>query len=324
MDSQKASLNRRELLTATGASLAVLALSGCRQGALSAVSTSRGRRVLRLAHLTDIHLLSSLNAPAGFTAALRHVHAQKDRPDLIVTGGDHIMDSLEKNDADTSEQWSLYHEIMQRECPTPVKSCIGNHDIWGWDQQKSQTTGDEPLWGKKRAVHELRLPHRYYSFDQAGWHFVILDSTYQVDGSNFVAKLDDEQFGWLGRDLKNNPRPTCIVSHEPILSASVFLWAEIRRGQRQISASMMHTDAVQLKDLFKQHPQVKLCLSGHLHLVDRVDYTDVTYLCNGAVCGAWWHGDNKDCDEGYALVDLYADGSVSHQYVSYGWNPKQA
>ncbi|MEX2092204.1 MAG: hypothetical protein WD971_05980, partial [Pirellulales bacterium] len=71
--------------------------------------------------------------------------------------------------------------------------------------------------------------------------------------------------------------------------------------------------------LFAKHPNVKLCISGHLHLLDRVDYNGVTYLCNGAVSGNWWGGRHKDCDEGYAVVDLYDDGTFEHEYVKYGW-----
>lgn len=227
MNTVQSSLNRRELLTATGATVAGLMFQ--HEGQAATPSTER---VLRLAHLTDLYLLDDRNAPAGLIAALKYVHALKDRPDLIMTGGDTIMDSLAESDTSTTAQWKLYHEIMQRECSIEVKSCIGNHDIWGWDKQKSQTTGDESLWGKKRAVR--------------------------------------------------------------------------------------------LQELFKQNPQVKLCLGGHLHLVERVDYAGVTCLCHGAVCGGWWNGDHRDCDEGYGLVDLYADGSFNHQYVTYSWQVKQS
>jgi hypothetical protein len=74
--------------------------------------------------------------------------------------------------------------------------------------------------------------------------------------------------------------------------------------------------------LFKQHTNVKACISGHIHLVDRVDYLGVTYMCGGAVCGAWWKGSRfNECDPGYSLIDLYDDGSVERQYVAYGWVP---
>jgi 3',5'-cyclic-AMP phosphodiesterase len=53
--------------------------------------------------------------------------------------------------------------------------------------------------------------------------------------------------------------------------------------------------------------------------VDRVDYNGVSYLCNGAVCGSWWKGRHHDCDEGYAVLDLYDDGSFDCEYMKYGW-----
>jgi predicted phosphodiesterase len=81
----------------------------------------------------------------------------------------------------------------------------------------------------------------------------------------------------------------------------------------------MHSDSEKIKSLFGRHPHVKVCVSGHTHLVDRVDYNGVSYLCGGAVCGNWWRGRHKDCDEGYAVIDLCDDGSFDCEYVKYGW-----
>ncbi len=50
-----------------------------------------------------------------------------------------------------------------------------------------------------------------------------------------------------------------------------------------------------------------------------LDYNGVTYLCNGAVCGGWWKGDYQETKPGFALVDLYDDGTFEHQYVHTGW-----
>ena len=85
----------------------------------------------------------------------------------------------------------------------------------------------------------------------------------------------------------------------------------------------MHIDARKLKDLFFQYANVKLCISGHIHLLDRVDYNNITYLCNGAVCGKWWRGNYQENPPGYALIDLYDDGSFAHQYIAYGWTKKK-
>jgi hypothetical protein len=81
----------------------------------------------------------------------------------------------------------------------------------------------------------------------------------------------------------------------------------------------MHIDARRIKDFFLKHPNVKLCLSGHVHLWDRLEYNNVTYVCNGAVCGGWWKGSYQETPEGYGLVDLYDDGSFNAEYVRFGW-----
>ena len=82
----------------------------------------------------------------------------------------------------------------------------------------------------------------------------------------------------------------------------------------------MHTDWRELKALFGHHPHVKVAVSGHLHLVDRVDYAGVSYLCDGAVSGGWWKQDHAgEGQPGYALIDLYPDGRFDRQYVTYGW-----
>lgn len=318
-------LCRREFLTA--ATLAGLAFGTSNivsaKDVKPAPQKAGAKRVLRFAHLTDIHLQPEKGAPEGFTACLRHAQGLDDPPQMIIAGGDMIMDSFEADETRTALQWKLFHKIIKDQCSLPVKSCIGNHDIWGWNKQKSRTTGNEYLWGKKRAVHELNIPNRFYSFDHAGWHFIILDST-QTDGKDgYIAKLDDEQYEWLRKDMKrvSSKTPVLVVSHEPILSAATFFASKVDDNGWAIPMGWMHLDTRKIKDLFKEHTNVKLCISGHLHLNDHVKYVDVDYICDGAVSGSWWDGNNQECDEGYGIFDLYDDGTFAHQYVSYDWKP---
>jgi 3',5'-cyclic AMP phosphodiesterase CpdA len=319
----RSEISRRDLLKFASVSAAGLALpSSCAFSEPAAIPPSGRRRALRVAHLTDVHVQPERRGNDGMTACLHHVQQLQDRPELILTGGDSIMDCFEADDARTKLQWDLWRTILKNECSIPVLSCIGNHDIWGWNKTQSKTRGDEPNWGKKRAVEMLALPKRHYSFDQAGWHFVVLDST-QPDGDGYIAFVDDEQFDWLARDLQATPTttPVLVMSHIPIMSASAFYCQKDEAGRQrwEIGGSLMHLDALKLKDLFAKHRNVKLCLSGHIHLVDRVDYNGVTYLCNGAVCGRWWKGPHKECNEGYAVLDLFDDGTFAHKYVTYGW-----
>jgi 3',5'-cyclic AMP phosphodiesterase CpdA len=283
-------------------------------------------RVIRFAHFTDIHMTQDNNAPQGLTQALRHMQTMEDKPELLVTGGDHVMDSFSVTDEVATAEFNLVKDILKKECKIPIKYCIGNHDLWGWDEKGSGTTGKEEFWGEKRPVHEFNMPGRYYSFDVKNWHFIILDSLMR-DKDSYMAKLDDEQFKWLGSELeKNKDKYIAIFSHVPILSVAVFFDDDEseKSGDWSVYRGEMHIDARKLKDLFSKYPGVKLCISGHVHLFDRVEYNDVTYICDGAVCGAWWGGKYKECKEGYGIFDLYSDGTFKHKYVTYGWTAPAA
>lgn len=328
-------LNRRELLTTVGSAAAAMSLGTITNTTLGASPSAR-QRVLRIAFLTDIHLQPEGRAVEGFTACLRHAQSRRPKADVIFCGGDAIMDCFAADQARTQLQWNLWKKILRTECSLPVESCIGNHDIWGGNRKRSRTTGEEPLYGRKWAMDVFGIASPYRSFDRAGWHFVFLDSMLITgDGQGnaatldfgYLGQLDAEQFAWLEADLQKVPRetPICIVSHIPIVSVAAFFTGAtgkeqlVRDGVWMVPGGWVHVDAKRFKELFARHPNVKLCLSGHLHLQDRVDYNGVSYLCNGAVCGAWWKGPLRECPEGYTLLDLFNDGSFESQYVGYDW-----
>lgn len=278
-------------------------------------------RALRLAHLTDVHVMPERDAALGMEKALQA--AQAHQPDLLLMGGDLIMDALAADRARVKAQWDIYSRVLNANAALPIEACLGNHDVWGWEDIAK--FGGERGFGKRLALDVLRLERSYRSFDRAGWHFIVLDSTHRVEGNGYTAKLDDEQFEWLSDDLKRTPKqqPILVLSHIPILSACAHFDGENEKsGDWKIPGGWMHIDARRIKDLFRQHPNIKLCLSGHIHLVDRVEYLGVTYLCNGAVCGAWWRGRNQEFGNGYAVVDLFRDGSFQSQFVEFPWAAK--
>lgn len=289
-------------------------------------ASGRYKRVLRFAHLTDSHVQPELGAPEGLARCIRHALGHADKPKMIVHGGDHIMSAFGEDAARTKLQWDLYQRIFKDECPLPVESCIGNHDIWGWDKTKSGTTGSETNYGKKWAMDVLGLSSAYRTFDRAGWRFIILDSV-QPDGALFRGELAPPQFEWLKEQLSRTPHemPVIIVSHIPIFSTTPFMamrGAEADGKDWKIPALAMHIDARRIMALFDEHPSVRLCLSGHTHLLDRVEYNGVTYICDGTICGAKWRGPSQRTREGYGMIDLFADGSFAHQYHTYGWEAR--
>ena len=283
------------------------------------------KRVLRLAHLTDMHIQPERGAAEGVAACLHHVQSLPDKPELILSGGDTIMDSLATPTDRAKLQWELWSNAIKNDCSLRVESCLGNHDIWGWNKKSSGTTGDEPQWGKKWACDVFGIERSYRSFDRAGWHFVVLDSMTPHPETVYTARLDDAQWDWLQSDLAaTKPEtPVLVLSHIPILSACVLAgWSSSKQGDLTVSHMLMHTDVARIRELFWKHQNVKLCLSGHLHLRERVDYNGVAYLCNGAVSGGWWKGDHQQTKAGYGVVDLFDDGTFENQYLDYGWQAR--
>jgi 3',5'-cyclic AMP phosphodiesterase CpdA len=242
---------------------------------------------------------------------------------MIVNGGDSIFDACSHNASDVKSQWKLFHSVYHQNCSLPVVHTIGNHDIWGWDKRVCQASGLEAHYGKKWAIDELGIPHRYYSFDRGGWHFIVLDSIQQGGTpAGYIAKLDDEQFVWLERDLAATPltTPVIVISHAPIVSACALFRPHSETAKDiRVPGNWMHIDARKLKDLFLKYPNVKICMAGHEHLHGRVDYNGVHYFCGGAVCGSWWDGPYQETAPGFAMVDLYANGSFHAKYLPWGW-----
>ncbi len=304
---------RREFLALGGAAAATAMLGSKAEGVMP-----YRRRVLRVAHITDIHVQPEGAAPNGMQRCLDH--AQDAKPDLILTGGDQIMDALNCDSGRAKAQWDVYQRVLRYNIGVPVRHCIGNHDVFGWASVSASEK--DPLYGKRCALDRLEMDRPYYSFTEAGWHFIVLDSTHRKTGPGYTARLDEAQFEWLEADLKNTPskRPICVVSHIPILSAcALFDGDNERPSYWHLPGAWMHLDARRIKDLFKNYANVKACISGHIHLVDSVRYLGVQYMCNGAASGGWWKGPYQECRNGYALLDFYNDGTVMRRYVDYEW-----
>lgn len=277
----------------------------------------RRNRALRIAHMTDPHIEPGNGSEEWTRFCINHIHNLDDRPDIIFNGGDTINDALNQAEESVTAQWETWHRI-KRDITIPMIHCIGNHDVWGVEGAK-----DDPRYAKKWAVQELGIENRYYDFEQAGWHFIVLDSTHlNDDGGWYTAKLDEEQFQWLKERLATIPatRPVFIFSHIPILCAAAFFDGDNESsGNWRIPGAWVHIDARRIVELFHKYPNVKLGISGHIHLLDEVVYNNVSYYCNGAVCGNWWNGDYHQTPAGYALINLYEDGSFDREYMAYGW-----
>jgi 3',5'-cyclic AMP phosphodiesterase CpdA len=300
--------NRRRFLWNGAAVLA----SGLAVRAAAGIYDSKSSDSVRIAYLTDPHVMPNPESERGFAQALEHAQAQN--PDLIFCGGDAIMDALTTPLVEVERQWKAFHNLVRQHCSMPLIHCIGNHDVFGWGTPRRHPSG------KDMARDRLGLKERYYAFDRGAWRFIVLDSTHWAPDrpSGYKALLDEEQVVWLRQELSATDKWVGIVSHIPILAPCAFFdGPNEESGDWQVPGEWMHLDARRLKTVFHSFPRVKACLSGHTHLVDMVEYLGVTYLCNGAVCGKFWQGSVQEFPPNYALLEFHSDGTVQRTMVAY-------
>lgn len=245
---------------------------------------------LVVAHLSDIHLRKEFDSSARFRAFLHQMRQEHPEISCVINTGDTLDGAKGK--------WEFWTEAVGAELQgLPVYSVLGNHD--------SEAGVKDPA----QLCAILGIPSRYYSFDRSGWHFIALDGN--------SLRTDEAQMAWLVKELETVPAttPVAILSHQPILSVGADLHSPgdiiARRGQ--------------LVALFAKHRNVKLCLSGHVHLYDQILYNGVTYACGGSVSGYWWErekssdgkGSYHETPPGFGLVKLYADGTVRYDYLTH-------
>ncbi|MEY2714021.1 MAG: hypothetical protein RIT24_364 [Planctomycetota bacterium] len=316
--------SRRSFTALTG----LAALGGALGGAFGiapraahANPTAAAARALRFAHFTDLHITPDRDSEPGMKQAF--AASQADGIEMILTGGDLIMDSYATKRAQVDREWTLLHKLFAEHCNVPVEHCLGNHDVFGWCRTKAEAKGDEPDFGYARALAELKLASRWRSFDRNGWHFIVLSSVEldPTDECKYLGKLNDEQRAWLEADLAKNTLPTVVVSHIPIVTITPAIRGENIRREREtvVTGDYVHLDANDIHAAFRKSGKVKLVLSGHTHLIDRCEADGVTYACSGAVCGGWWKPTKTYCDPCYALIDLMDDGSFRYEIKRTGW-----
>jgi Icc protein len=297
-----------------------------RAGTAAPAAAGHGEGVaMRIAHISDMHIEPGSPGVKGFRRALRHVHALDPAVDFILNTGDCVMDSLEADKDRAALQWEAFNSVLREEVSLPIYHAIGNHDVWGWGLPSGvkSEAGKDPDFGKGLALAELGIPDRYYSFEHNGWRFLVLDSTHLPDlasGKPYTGKLDEEQYAWLVLQLEAVPssNPVCVVSHIPVLAACEYLDGDNETsGNWIVPGAWVHIDARRLWRLFWQHPNVRLCLSGHTHQVEDLRYHGVQYLTNGAICANWWNGSYFDFPPGYVVLTLYQDGTAASEFVTY-------
>jgi 3',5'-cyclic AMP phosphodiesterase CpdA len=269
---------------------------------------------------TDPHVQPEQGAVEGVKMAFAKVNTLEQKPEFVITGGDLIMDALEVGIDRVETQWKLWDECLKT-LEAPSYHTVGNHDVAGWSP-KAMIKPGESAYGKAVFADRYGQGKTYRSFDHGGWHFIILDSIGLDKASNdYMGWIDDDQLAWLQADLEKTGEqtPIILVTHIPFYS----VWHQVILGPKvNIGGKALVNNVHEFRKILGQY-NLKLVLSGHGHISERIQFDQVVYLQGGAVCGMWWKGPVHGNPEGFLQVECRPDGTFSDRYISYGWKARK-
>jgi 3',5'-cyclic AMP phosphodiesterase CpdA len=274
-----------------------------------------GGRRLRFVFYTDVHARTEWETPQAMSKAADAINAAK--PDFCIAGGDLITDGFEYSAETVQPRWQAYVR-MQDAIRSEVHPIIGNHDLVGAVPIDGSTPSRDP-----RAIFRETLGVRdtYRSFDEGGYHFILLDSTHVTDDDlKYHGYVWPEQVEWLKSDLERVPvgTPIIVVTHMPLLTA--FFHA-VDGTEAPPPKNRVIVNNREVLELFEGH-DLALVLQGHLHVDELIRWRNTTFITGGAVCGKWWRGLWHGTEEGFGIVTLDG-GRVEWEYIDYGWQSRR-
>lgn len=242
---------------------------------------------LRIALITDLHHADK--PPAGsrhyrLTATKLAEAAEKfqhDKPAFLVELGD-LIDAADSVEVELSYLKTI-NQKLEAICPQR-HYVLGNHCV-------DMLTKDEFL----SAVGQKKS---YYSFDQSGFHFVVLDSCYRSDGLSYGRKnsawndanIPEEELAWLKQDLAETDKPVIVFAHQRL----------------DVNTDHGVKNNADVRKALEASNRVQVVFQGHSHKNDLREINGIHYCTLVAMV----EGSGTD-NNGYSLLELHNTGLLN-------------
>jgi alkaline phosphatase len=261
------------------------AVDGTRAARLLAEEPTAKPRV-RAGLVTDLHYADK--APAGTRhyretlAKLEEAATQfkQDEPSFVVELGD-LIDAADSVNVEQS-----YLKTVNRRFSAVCKDrhyVLGNHCV-------DTLTKDEFLGG-------VEQEKSFYSFDEGGVHFVVLDSCFRSDHrpygrKNFHwtdANIPAAEIEWLRADLKDAGKPVVVFAHQRL----------------DVSNNHGVRNNADVREVLEATGRVLAVFQGHSHQNDLKEIGGIHYCTLVAMV----EGSGAE-NNGYSVLDVFEDGSI--------------
>ena len=186
----------------------------------------------------------------------------------------------------------------------PRYHVFGNHDT---DQMSKQD------YLKRLTNSGIAPGATYYSFNQGGVHFVVLDAGFKANGADYSgvpsdpgaaynwadANIPAAEIDWLKADLQANKLPVIVLGHQYLNPAE--------QVDPLFDPAHSVKNAAEVRSLLENNAQVLAVFAGHYHdggyqRVNGIDYVGL----QGNVA----YGNDASYHNQYVTVDVRADGKA--------------
>lgn len=223
------------------------------------------------------------------------------RPDFVLWTGDTVY-GYGDSPAELAREHSDFLEAAARG-RSPLFNCPGNHEI--------HRPGNDPCAPQpSEREFEKHYGRLYGSFDDAGVHFIALDTAVPCQED----RIAGEQLDWLRRDLEANrgARAVFVFLHTEFFSSPRI---DAEAGERHPALG----NAAEIHQLFRQYP-VRAVFSGHEHLYWRepaADHDGIEYFVAGGAGAPLYAPPDRGGFSHYLLVRLSGD-RISYDVIEPG------
>lgn len=232
-------------------SIIISAGTGCR--------TKKEVKTVRIGMCSDVHLPTMHDSEKRIKAFIDSMKIAK--PDFIIELGDF---------GTPKPEYAKYFEIWNS-FPGPKYHVIGNHEMDGGTSLE-------------KALAYRRMANSYYSFEQNGFYFIVLDGNdkKQVGEKGYRSCIGPEQVAWLKKALDNATGPVIIFSHQGLGSDPGV------PGERY---SVYNSE--EIRGILEAHNQsagnqrVIACFNGHTHHDYAENINGIWYITINSMSYKW-------------------------------------
>ena len=283
-------ISRRQFIMLSGAATAGLMIP------MGIAAVNNSAPLLRFGMLSDIHYADrEAAAPRYYRQSLSKVKEcvdlmNREKVDFLIELGDFKDQDAQPREAHTLRYLTdIENEFHQFNGPT--YHVLGNHDMDGISKEQFLSR-----------VTNTAIPasESYYSFNQQGFHFVVLDGNFTREGNaydhgNFTwdnTRIPDSELNWLKTDLQNNELPVIVFIHQMLDDSK--------------SKEQSVQNAPEVRKVLQESGKVICVFQGHVHeerysLINHIHYYSMMAVVD----------DEGPENNSYMIVSIYPDGSLA-------------